>query len=267
MDYLPLRGRRILVTRAAQQAGRLSDGLRDLGAIPVEVPVLEIAPPASYEALDRTLLEIARYDWIIFTSTNTVSALKTRGDAIGLPPALLSSAKVATVGTATASGAREAGWRVTLIPDSYVAEGLVASFRNEPIQGKRILLARAEAARDVIPDALRAAGGVVDVVDAYRNIIPESAPGQLRRALAEGLHAVTFTSSSSVTHLADVARKANIGFPFPALPAVSIGRITSNTLRVAGWEPAAEADPHDIPGLIAAVEKLLGNSHRQIREK
>lgn len=257
MDYLPLRGRRILVTRAAQQAGKLSNGLRDLGATPVEVPVLEIAPPASYESLDKTLLEIARYDWIIFTSANTVSALKTRGDAIGLPPELLSTAKVAAVGTATASAAREAGWRVTLIPDSYVAEGLAASLRNECVQGKRILLARAEVARDVIPDALRAAGAVLDVVDAYRNVIPESAPGQLRRALAEGLNAATFTSSSSVTHLADVARKANVGFPFPGVPAVSIGRVTSGTLRAAGWEPAAEADPHDIPGLIAAVEKLF----------
>jgi len=87
--------------------------------------------------------------------------------------------------------------------------------------------------------------------------IPEAAPGQLRRALAEGLDAATFTSSSSVTHLADAARKAKVGFPFAGVPAVSIGRVTSETLRAAGWEPAAEADPHDIPALIAAVENLL----------
>ena len=256
-DYLPLAGRRILVTRAAQQAGKLSNGLSDLGAIPVEVPVLEIAPPASYEALDGVLLQIARYDWIIFTSANTVSALKARGDAIGLPPALLSTAKVAAVGTATASAAREAGWKVTLIPETYVAESLVASLRQQEVSGKQILLARAEVARDVIPDALRKTSAIVDVVDAYRNVIPDSAPGQLRRALAAGLDAATFTSSSSVTHLADVARRANVGFPFPAVPAVSIGRVTSETLRSACWEPAAEADPHDIPGLITAVEKLL----------
>jgi uroporphyrinogen-III synthase len=257
MAPLPLTGRRILVTRAAQQAGKLSDGLRDLGAIPIEVPVLEMAPPASWEALDRALEAIARYDWIIFTSSNTVSALKARGEAIGLPPARRSIAKVAAVGAATAAAAREAGWKVTLIPDSYVAESLVLSLQRQDVSGKRVLLARAEVARDVIPDALRGAGALVDVVDAYRNIIPESAPGQLRRALAQGLDAVTFTSSSSVTHLADVARRANLGFPFPDVPAVSIGRITSETLRAAGWEPAAEADPHDIPGLVAAVEKLL----------
>jgi uroporphyrinogen-III synthase len=111
----------------------------------------------------------------------------------------------------------------------------------------------------VIPDAMRQAGAIVDVVDAYRNVIPDAATGQLRRALAEGLDAATFTSSSSVTHLADVAKKANVGFPFAGVPAVSIGRVTSETLRAAGWEPAAEADPHDVPGLVAACQNLLGS--------
>ena len=257
MNYLPLAGRRILVTRAAKQAGKLSEGLRALGGIPVEVPVLEIAPPLSFRALDRALSEIGQYDWVIFTSANTVAALKGRGVELGVRAT--SSAKVAAVGTATAAAAREAGWNVALIPESYVAESLVASLEKHEIRGKRVLLARAEVARDVIPDVLRAAGALIDVVDAYRNVIPAEAPGQLRRALAEGLDAATFTSSSSVTHLADVARAANVGFPFPGVAAVSIGRVTSTTLRAAGWEPAAEADPHDIPGLVDAVAQLLGN--------
>ena len=257
MAALPLAGRRILVTRAAQQAGKLSEGLRALGAEPVEVPVLEIAPPASFEALDRALHSISQYDWVIFTSANTVEALKARGEAIGVVPATASRANVAAVGTATASAAREAGWKVNLIPDTYVAESLVASLQKQEVRGKRVLLARAQVARDVIPDTLRAAGAMVDVVDAYRNVIPAEAPGQLRRALAAGIDAATFTSSSSVTHLADAARAANLGFPFSGVAAVSIGRVTSATLRAAGWEPAAEADPYDIPGLIAATEKLL----------
>ena len=260
MNYLPLAGRRILVTRAAQQAGKLSEGLRALGAIPVEVPVLKIAPPLSYGHLDQALGHINQYDWIIFTSANTVAALKARGEAIGIAPSASSGATVAAVGTATASAAREAGWNVTFIPESYVAESLVASLQKRQISGKRVLVARAEVARDVIPDALKAAGAIVDVVDAYRNVIPEEAPGQLRRALAEGLDAATFTSSSSVTHLADVARSANVGFPFPGVPAISIGRVTSATLSAAGWEPAAEAEPHDIPGLIAAAERFWSRS-------
>src|SRR5579864_6021978 len=169
MTGLPLAGQRILVTRAAQQAGKLSEGLRALGAIPVEVPVLEMAPPLSFDGLDLALRNIGQYDWIIFTSANTVEALNVRGEAIGVPPASSTNAKVAAVGAATASALRESGWNVALIPESYVAEGLVASLPKQEIRGKRVLLARAQVARDVIPDALRAAGATVDVVDAYRN--------------------------------------------------------------------------------------------------
>ena len=257
MTDLPLAGRRILVTRAAHQAGKLSDGLKALGAVAVEVPVLEIAPPASLEDLDEALRHIGGYDWILFTSANTVRALASRGAVMGVDPARGFAAKVAAVGTATAAAARDAGWNVSVVPESYVAESLVDSVQDE-IRGKRVLLARAEVARDVIPDALRAAGAAVDVVDAYRNVIPASAPELLRRALAEGLDAATFTSSSSVTHLADAAGAAGLKFPFADVAAVSIGPITSATLREAGWEPAAEAYPHDVPGLIGAVQVLLG---------
>jgi uroporphyrinogen-III synthase len=122
----------------------------------------------------------------------------------------------------------------------------------------RILLARAEVARDVIPDALRAAGAEVDLVDVYRNVLPEAAPEQLRQALTSRLDAATFTSSSSVTHLSAAARAAGLAWPFAGVPAISIGPITSETLRELGWEPAIEANPSDIPGLIAAVAQLLG---------
>ena len=120
-----------------------------------------------------------------------------------------------------------------------------------------MLLARAAIARDVIPTALREAGATVDVVDAYQNILPETAPAQLREALSGGIDAATFTSSSSVTHLAKAVHAAGVEWPMPGVAAVSIGPVTSNTLRASGWEPAAEADPHDIPGLIAAVERVF----------
>jgi uroporphyrinogen-III synthase len=104
---------------------------------------------------------------------------------------------------------------------------------------------------------LRAAGAAVEVVDAYRNVLPESAPALLRQALSEGLDAATFTSSSSATHLAEAARAAGVAWPLAAVSAVSIGPITSQTLRALGWPPAAEAEPYDIPGLIASVERVL----------
>ena len=261
MPELPLAGRRVLVTRAAHQAGKLSEGLRALGAIPVEVPVLEIAAPVSFEGLDQGLRQIDQYDWIIFTSANTVRAVGARAAEIGIVPSTPMTLKVAAVGRATATAAREAGWDVGIVPEEYVAESLVAALKND-IREKSVLLARAAVARDVIPDALRAAGAIVDVVDAYRNMIPEGAPEKLRSALADRLDAATFTSSSSVTHLADVAQAAGVGFPFAGVAAVSIGPITTATLREAGWEPAAEADPHDIDGLVAATVRVLGNMPR-----
>ena len=255
MSTVPLSGRRVLVTRAAHQASKLSDGLRALGAEPVEVPIIELRPPASFDPLDHALRQLERYDWLILTSANTVRAIADRAADLKLrlePPASL---KIAAIGDATAAAARKAGLAVTLVPESYVAESL-SNGLTSLVSGRRLLLARAAIARDVIPAVLRQVGAEVDVADAYRNVMPEGAPEQLRRALAAGINAVTFTSSSSATHLADAARAAGIKFPFAGASAVSIGPITSQTLRELGWEPAAEASVSDIPGLIDALVQL-----------
>lgn len=313
----PLAGRRILVTRAAHQAGKLSEALRELGAEPVEVPVLEIRPPESFDPLDRALRQLGVYNWLIFTSANAVRTLVERIAAVGVRTGPLPSLKVAAVGAATARAAQDVGFPVTFVPESYVAESLVegllarrraASGRDGPGQtnepgldfsraenarkerealphegetgfvtghdfscaesaeqerralapaaafaGQRILIARAAIARDVIPDAFRAAGARVEVVDAYRNVLPEAAPALLGEALVGGIDAATFTSSSSVTHLAEVACKAGIAFPPASVPAISIGPITSQTLREVGWPPAAEAVISNIRGLVAAA--------------
>jgi uroporphyrinogen-III synthase len=256
MSALPLAGRRVLVTRAAHQASRLSDGLRALGAEPVEVPVLEIRSPESFAPLDAALGKLEQYDWLIFTSANSVRSVAGRARELGIDLLLIGSARIAAIGAATAAAIEQIGLKVDLVPESYVAEGLVAALAPQ-VGGKRVLLARAEIARDVIPDALRAAGATVDVIDAYRNAMPESAPALLRAALEKGIDAATFTSSSSVTHLAAAARAAGIAFPFAGVRAISIGPITSQTLRELGWEPAAEAKVSDIPGLIAAVDRAL----------
>jgi uroporphyrinogen-III synthase len=253
---LPLAGKRVLVTRTPHQAGKLSDGLRKLGAEPVEVPVLEIRPPASFELLDAAILNLGKYDWLILTSANTVKALAERASGFGIDLAPPASLKIAAVGEATAEAARKAGLAITFVPEAYVAESLLEGLIGSAV-GKRILLARAAVARDVIPQALRDAGAQVDVVDAYRNAMPESAPEQLRLALMKGIDAATFTSSSSVTHLAEAARLAGIAWPFLGIPAASIGPITSHTLRDLGWEPSVEAIPSDIPGLISAVIQLF----------
>lgn len=252
MSELPLAGRRVLITRAAHQAGKLSEGLRALGAEPVEVPVLEIQPPENLAPLDKALRQLHTYQWLIVTSANTVRVLVERSAELGAALAAAPGLKVAAVGEATAASARKAGLPVELVPEVYIAESLVEGLAGQ-VADRRILLARAAVARDVIPDALRKAGAVVDVVDAYRNRMPIAAPAMLRSALAAGIDAVTFTSSSSVTHLADAARVAGLAFPFEGVAAISIGPITSKTLREHGWEPAIEASVSDIPGLIQTV--------------
>ena len=255
MSSLPLAGRRVLVTRAAHQAGRLSDGLRALGAEPAEVAVLEIQPPEDYAPLDAALKNLPTYDWLLFTSANAVRALKDRSDTLKISLDV-AGRQVAAVGESTAAAARKAGFNVTLVPESYVAESLVEAIGNRA-NNKKILLARAAVARDVIPNALRAVGAQVDIVDAYRNVLPEAAPSILLQVLATPIDAATSTSSSSVTYLAQAARIAGIPWPLHGVPAVSIGPITSQTLRELLWEPAAEAAQSDIPGLIAAVQKLF----------
>lgn len=247
----PLAGRRILVTRAAHQAGKLSEGLRAAGAIPVEVPVLEIQPPLSFDPLDAALRNLSAYDWLIFTSANAIHAVVERAAACGIVFAD-KMPQVAAVGRATAEAAQQAGFNIAVTPREYIAESLIEALGNTA-SGKRVLLARAAIARDLIPDSLRAVGAIVDVVDAYQNAIPKDAPDRLREALASRIDAAMFTSSSSVTHLAEVAHAAKIAFPFAGVKAISIGPITSATLRELDWPPEAEADPHDIPGLIAAV--------------
>jgi len=252
MTTQSLANKRILVTRSARQSAKLSDGIVAHGGLPIEVPVLEIVSPDSFESLDDALKHLDRYDWLILTSTNTMSAICSRAQRFGVQPQKAQGLKVAAIGRATAEGAKDLGFRIDVVPQAQVAEGLLEAL-GESLRGKRVLLPRAAIARDLIPDTLRATGAIVDVVDAYQNAIPQDAPDKLRAALANRIDAATFTSSSSVTHLAEVARAAGIAFPFAGVKAISIGPITSATLHELGWPPIVEADPHDIPGLIAAV--------------
>jgi len=249
-------GRRILVTRAVQQAGKLSDGLKALGAVPVEVPVLEIRPPNSYAPLDKAIGALKSFDWLILTSVNTVQTLAARCVLQDVDVSEIELLKVAAVGSATAEAARKAGFRVTVVPDSYHSEGVVAALRNS-VGGKRVLLARAQVARDVIPEALTAVGAQMTVVDAYLTALPDGAQAALIDALKAGVDAATFTSSSTVRNLAEVAREAGIGFPFAEVKAISIGPVTSATLREFGWEPAGEAEVSDLSSLILAVARVL----------
>ena len=248
---------KVLVTRAADQAGKLSEALRTAGFEPVEVPVLEIVPPASYAALDASLRKFQNYNWLILTSANAVPVLNARAALLGVE---LASVHVAAVGKATAEAAKAIGLKVDLVPQKYVAEGLLEAFEMAGLggfDGKRVLLVRAAVARDVIPERLKELGALVDVVEAYRNQIPAGAAEKLRSAIAMGFEVAVFTSSSSVRHLAEVTEKAGLKWPLTGVRAVSIGPVTSQTLTDSGWKVAGEAEPSDIGGLVEAVKRVL----------
>jgi uroporphyrinogen-III synthase len=257
-NKLALAGRTILVTRARHQAGQLSEKLRVLGAEVVEIPAIEIVPPESFAELDRALGNLSRYQWLIVTSANGVEALAGRMKVLGIGAGGFSRFKVAAVGSATARALEDLGLAVAVTPAEYVAESLVEALGDQ-VRGQRVLLARAAVARDVIPDALRARGATVDVMDAYRTVIPADSVTTVRTLFGENggaPDAATFTSSSTVTNFLNLLREAGVDAP-KTMRAVSIGPITSKTLRENGWEPAAEADPHDLAGLTAAVVRSL----------
>lgn len=255
MTTLPLAGKRVLVTRSREQAGRLSDKLTAQGASVIEIPAIEILPPMSYEPLDAGLRRLSAYQWLVVTSANTVRSIQERMAALGLSPDDFVHLRIAAVGSATRQTLEEMGLQVSVTPPEYVAESLVEAL-GERCQGARVLIARAAMARDVIPDGLRNTGATVDVVEAYRTVIPESSIAKARDVFSRcPPDAVTFTSSSTVTNFFALLRAADIERP-TGLRVFSIGPVTSGTLREFGWQPSAEADPHTVEGL---VESMIRN--------
>jgi uroporphyrinogen-III synthase len=256
---LPLAGRRILVTRGRHQAGQLASALAALGANVIEIPAIEILPPESFEPLDAALRSLPIYGWLIVTSANTVRVLCERMAALGVDASAFSHLKIAAVGSATAHALEEAGLSVALVPPEYVAESLLSAL-GDRMRGERVLLARAAIARDVIPESLAGRGAKVDVIDAYRTVVPADSVERivpLFSAEQTPPDAATFTSSSTVTNFFHLLKSAGIEKLPSGVKAISIGPITSGTLRDHGWESAAEADPHDLAGLVAAVVKTF----------
>jgi len=256
-----LAGMRVLVLRALHQAGALSERLWAAGAEPVVVPVLEMLPPDSYEPLDAALRGLDAFDWLILTSGNAVEAIAARAATVGVRlDTGLDSLRVAAVGQATAAAAAKAGFQVEIVPEgvgtqkAFNSEGVVEALRGM-VSGKSVLLARAAAARDVIPEELAAEGARMTVVDAYQTAIPKGAGEWLREALRVGVDAAAFTSSSSVRHLAALALEAEVAFPLAGVKAVSIGPVTSATLREFGWEPAAEAAEASVQSLVESMPR------------
>jgi uroporphyrinogen III methyltransferase/synthase len=253
----PLAGRRIVVTRAADQAGDLVRALEARGAEVVVAPVIRIEPLEDTRALRRALEHLADYRWIVFTSQNTVQVVGERLTAWGRGPALLAGARIAAIGPATAAALSAHGLTVEVLPEGYVAESLVAAIASRgDLHGARILLPRAEKARDALPEGLRAHGAVVEVIPVYRT---GPALGQREGAalageiLAGRIDVVTFTASSTVHEFVRaVGRDAVEKGRFAA---AVIGPITAETVRGYGLPVLVEAAEFTTAGLVDALER------------
>lgn len=259
LPALPLFGKRVLVTRAREQAGGAAAMLRERGADPVVVPTIEIHPPSDPSAMiDAVQSMHERYDWVVLTSANGVERLWTELTRQGRDARAFGHAKLAAIGPGTAAALARHGLTADLVAKEHRQEGLAAEILAAVGAGAkpRVLLARAEVARDVLPDTLRAAGCDVDVVAVYKTRSPHRPLLEALSALLEGgeIDIVTFTSSSTVEHLCD-ALEARAAELLARTCVASIGPITTETAQKRGVRVDVTASEFSIPGLVAALEK------------
>lgn len=248
----PLDGRRIVVTRSLEQAPPLIQRLRELGARVIHVPTIAIEPiaPDSPEAL--RLAELHSFDWVLFTSVNGVKAV---AHSLGCPDGPLPvspKTRVGAIGPGTARELSRLGHEPDLVPPAFVAESFLEALLETGLAGKKVLLARARKARDVLPEGLREAGAVIEVLPVYDTVQARAGAEALPAELSEGsVDLVTFTSPSTVE-----AFHALLGSgTHSSMDAAVIGPVTATRARELGYRVTVEAGVHTIEGLVDAVVK------------
>ena len=294
---------RVLITRSPHQASALADQLRALGADPILIPTIGLADPTTFVPLDHALAHLDTFHWLLFTSANAVEAFHKRltphldsvltesqaheskfvilsegrspqpkdpatsGPPHTLHPFLPSTLRIAAIGAATARALEAAGLHADLLPPQAIAESLADALLPHTLQPNgtptRFLLLRAEAAREYLPDTLRAAGADVTIAPVYRNLIPTDSITALRDLFSTPEtwpQAITFTSSSTASNLLALLEASGLTLP-PEIQRISIGPITSQTLRDLNLPPHAEAAEPNLPSLVAEVVKALGLNH------
>jgi uroporphyrinogen III methyltransferase / synthase len=247
LERRPLHGRSVVVTRARAQAGSLAATLRALGAETIELPAIRIEARIDGEEARAAIGAIEEYSLVCVTSANGARLLFEALAAAGRDARALAGATVAAIGPGTAAELAAHGVAADVVAERSVAESLVEALADTEVEGRRALVVRPLAARDVLPEALRERGAEVDSVALYETVREE--PDDAALEAARGADYVTFTSASTVRNLA-----AALGGELPAAArVVSIGPITSEAARAAGIEVAVEAERHDVDGLIEAL--------------
>lgn len=258
---MSLSGKRIVITRARATASSFASGLCALGAEVVEFPAIETVAPDSYATIDAAIARLDAFDWIIFTSATGVERFITRMGERGTDVRQIAGPKIAAIGPATAARLATYALDVAALPADYRAEAIVDVIGAERIRGARILIPRAQIAREVLPAMLREAGASeVVVAPAYKTVTPADAPVEHVRELAAAgaIDLVAFTSSSTVTNFC-----AMIGDASHGIKAAAIGPITAETARNASLKVVVESRTYTVPALIEAIRDYFAASVEQ----
>jgi uroporphyrinogen III methyltransferase/synthase len=247
-EKLPLHGRRVVVTRAREQAGMMGGLLHALGAEIIELPTIEIRPAPDYAALDGALANLSEYDWLIFTSANGVRFFFERLDLSAADVRSIRG-RICAIGPATRDSIERTHLKVDVTAAEYVAEGLLEALREYDLAGARVLIARAAMARDVLPKELALRGARVDVVEAYRTVPPDNLAVEAAKLLMRKPDWIAFTSSSTVQNLVAACGSAAL----EGVRTATIGPVTSATLRKFGIPVTVEAPVYTVSGLVDAI--------------
>ena len=251
----PLFGKRIVLTRAQEQAREFSQLLAAYGAEPVEVPTIQIVPPASWQAIDNAVTHLSTYQWLIFTSVNGVRPFMDRLRAAGKDARALANLRLCAIGPRTAQELGTYGLTPDVVPTEFQAEGVITALADVGIHGSRILIPRAEVAREILPNQLRELGATVEVLPVYRTIVPAVGVASLMQQLQDGQVAVvTFTSSSTVRNFMELLGGRDRVRPLLAGTVVAcIGPITARTAEEYGVTVTVMPAENTVPALADAI--------------
>lgn len=255
----PLAGKTVVVTRAASQAGEFVAELEYYGAKVIICPTIEIAEPESYERLDEAIDHLYGYDWLIFTSANAIEFFLRHLNARGVSVEELDQLRVCAIGQASADKLRDAHVHVDVVPSQSKAEGVFAALSefaggSEQLRGLNILLPRAAIGRDYLPKALEDAGARVDIVTAYRTVVPENLDrGRLSAMLAGSADCIAFTSSSTVKNLALLFDTHDLSKVLSGLTIASIGDVTAATAADYGLKVNIQPNASTVKDLAKAI--------------
>jgi len=251
-DSKPLFGKGVVITRPEKQADDLAKLLIKEGAKPIHFPTIKIVPPPSWRELDMAIKNLEDYDWLIFTSANGVAFFFERLFAKKKDIRDLKGIKICCIGPATAQQVVSRGIKVDLVPQKFISEGIMESFARTTLKGKKIILARAAEARDVLPEGLKKLGANVDVATAYVTVNSGKKKNELEALFEEGqVDVITFTSSSTVNNFIKIMG-SNFKLP-KGIKIACIGPVTAAAAKKAGFSVDIHQEEYTMEGLVGAL--------------